>query len=206
MYESMAEELRIYGIVKTGEQCCSKVKKLRQGFKKVKDKNRGTGNDRKKMKFYDELNELLGNKPSVSPPVVVDSLDSSSSTEKLPSEDEAGRDEEKGDDLSDSNEKDVKAHSEEKVSSSIRGKKKRRNKGEIIEEVVTKAMKTVTDGLKESEKMFLEMEERQMNFEERMRRQDQEFQMQMMKMMMSCLPSSSQNPYPPYPPYYDQDL
>jgi len=67
-------------------------------------------------------------------------------------------------------------------------------------------MKTVTDGLKESEKMFLEMEERQMNFEERMRRQDQEFQMQMMKMMMSCLPSSSQNPYPPYPPYYDQDL
>jgi len=100
------------------------VKKLRQGFKKVKDKNRGTGNDRKKMKFYDELNKLLGNKPSISPPVVVDSLDSSSSTEKLPSEDEAGRDEEKGDDLSDSNEKDVKAHSEEKVSSNIRGKKK----------------------------------------------------------------------------------
>jgi len=36
-----------------------------------------------------------------------------------------------------------------KESSGIKGKKRKRNKGEIIEEVITKALKTVTDGMKE---------------------------------------------------------
>jgi len=35
-----------------------------------------------------------------------------------------------------------------KESSGIKGKKRKRNKGEIIEEVITKAMKTVTDGMR----------------------------------------------------------
>ena len=43
---------------------------------------------------------------------------------------------------------------------------------------MTKAMKTVTDTLKETEKMFVELEERQMAFEERLRNQDRVFQMQ----------------------------
>ena len=39
-----------------------------------------------------------------------------------------------------------------------------------------KAMKTATDGLKESEKMYVELEEKHMEFEERMKQKDQEFQ------------------------------
>jgi len=40
-YDSVAKELKTqYGIKKTGEQCCSKMKKLRQEYKKVKDKNK----------------------------------------------------------------------------------------------------------------------------------------------------------------------
>jgi len=65
-------------------------------------------------------------------------------------------------------------------------------------------MKTVSDGMKESEKMFLEMEEGQMEFQERMRQKDQEFHMRMMQMMMAgCSPQSScqftpyHHPFPP---------
>jgi len=31
------------------------------------------------MKFFDEINDIMGNKPSVNPPVVIDTLDSSTS-------------------------------------------------------------------------------------------------------------------------------
>lgn len=210
VYDSVAEELRIYGIEKTGEQCRCKMKKLRQEYKKVKDKNKETGNKRKKMKFFDELNEILGNKPSVKPPVLIDTLDSSASTEKLSSEEETGEVEEQDEVLSDDSAakgRDVKVltvatKASDKDSNGIKGKKRRRNKEEIIEEVITKAMKTVTDGLKESEKMFLEMEDRQMKFEERMREKDREFQMEMTRMMAGYVSqSSNHNQYPQYHSY-----
>jgi len=35
------------------------------------------------MKFFDEINEIMGNKPSVNPPVVIDTLDSSTETVNL---------------------------------------------------------------------------------------------------------------------------
>jgi len=56
VYDSVAKKLKTqYGIEKTGEQCRCKMKKLRQEYKKVKDKNKQTGNDRKKMKFLMKL-------------------------------------------------------------------------------------------------------------------------------------------------------
>lgn len=44
-------------------------------------------------------------------------------------------------------------------------------------------MKIVTNGFKETEKIIVELEERQMEFKERIRKQDCEFQMEMMKML-----------------------
>ena len=35
IYEELVEDLVIYGIQKTGEQCRTKVKKLRQEYKKI---------------------------------------------------------------------------------------------------------------------------------------------------------------------------
>jgi len=51
-----------------------------------------------------------------------------------------------------------------------------------MEEVVTKAMKTVTEGIKELEKMLVELKEKQMQFEERIRQKDREFHVEMMRM------------------------
>ena len=79
--------------------------------------------------------------------------------------------------------------------------KRKRAKAEIIEEVMTKTLETVTDGFKEIEKMMVELEEKQMKFEERMRKQDREFQMEMMKIIVSRLPSPNPGQYPMYQPY-----
>ena len=48
---------------------------------------------------------------------------------------------------------------------------------------MSKVMKTMTDGLKSSDKMFTEMEEKRMKFEEQQRKEDREFQLKMMQML-----------------------
>ena len=75
-----------------------------------------------------------------------------------------------------------------------KGKKRKHAKAEVMEDIMTKAMKTVTDGLKESEKMYVELEEKHMEFEERKKQKDREFQKEMMKMLVSrCLPLTLPN-------------
>ena len=49
-------------------------------------------------------------------------------------------------------------------------------------------MKTVTDTLKETEKMFIELEQRQMAFEEHLRNQDWDFHMQIVRMLVGHHP------------------
>jgi len=87
VHDTVAKELKTqYRIEKNGEQCHCKMKKLRQEYKKVKDKNKQTGNDCKKMKFFDNINDIMGNKLSVNPPVIIDTLDSSTETVSLDEE------------------------------------------------------------------------------------------------------------------------
>ena len=106
----------MYGIVKSGEQVRGKVKKLREGFKKIKDGHKETGNKWKQWKLYDKINDIMGNRPSVTPPVVLDTLEDSASaslfTEKITTDEE---DEEKNKDSTDENnerEEDDKEESE----------------------------------------------------------------------------------------------
>ena len=214
VYERMAKTLRVYGIEKSGEQCRTKVKKLRQEYKRIKDDHKETGNERKKWKFYDSINKIMGNRPSVTPPVVLDTLDSStSSTEKITSEEETcGEIETEEKEISDEEEADNAPDkvvnlkcSSAKENGSVKGKKRRkRAKADVMEEVMTKTMKTVTDGFKDTEKMMVQLEEKQMEFEERMRKQDREFQMEMMRMIVSRLPSPNPSQYPMYQPYNGQ--
>ena len=60
-----------------------------------------------------------------------------------------------------------------------------------MEGVALKVMKSVTDGLRESDKMFLELEEKRMKFEEQQRREERQFQLQMMQMLVG----SSRQPH-----------
>ena len=91
----------------------------------------------------------------------------------------------------------------------IKGKKRKRTKGEVMEAVVSKLMKTVTEEMKESDKMFMELEEKQMKFEEQQRREERQFQLEMMQMLLgsSNPPPTHTNSqpqfFPTFPPYGD---
>ena len=74
MYEKIAKELGAAGYERTPVQCRDKLKKLKGEYKKVKDNNNETGRKRKNWKFYDAVNDVLGNKPATQPPVVIDTL------------------------------------------------------------------------------------------------------------------------------------
>jgi len=169
VYDRMSEELRVYGIQKNGEQVRCKVKKLRQEYKKIKDGHKETGNKRKQWKYYDKINEIMGNRPSVTPPVILDTLQdtagpSTSYVENTSDEDVKGNEEDEKE-ITDDNggEEEGKDEFGKKTGSTVgvkgKGKKRKHTKAEVMEDMMTKAMKTMTDGLKESEKMFVDLEE-----------------------------------------------
>ena len=44
----------------TGDQCLCKWNKLESNFKKVEDHNKNAGNNKKTMKYFDQLQERIG--------------------------------------------------------------------------------------------------------------------------------------------------
>ena len=82
VYDKLAEDMAGHGYNRTGGQCRERIKKLKKDFKKTKDnlKQTGNGNCRKQCKFFDKLNEILGERPSIQPAVVIDSSSSSMNT------------------------------------------------------------------------------------------------------------------------------
>ena len=80
IYERLARSM-LPDYERNGSQCREKIKKLKAEYKKIKDKNGKTGRGRKTMKFYDELNDILGTRPATRPAVLVDSSASTVATD-----------------------------------------------------------------------------------------------------------------------------
>jgi len=70
--------MREAGCTRTGQQCRDRIKKLKAEYKKVKDGNKETGNNRRTCKFYAEMDEVMGSKPAICPPVIHDTFHSAS--------------------------------------------------------------------------------------------------------------------------------
>ena len=51
------------------------MKKLHQEYKKLKDNNGLTGRGRGKWRFFDAMDEILGNRPATRPPSVLDTTE-----------------------------------------------------------------------------------------------------------------------------------
>ena len=75
VYEKLSRTLATYRIEKSGEQCRTKVIKLQQEYKKIKDKHSQTDEERSQWKFYDKLDEILGTRPATCPPIVLETFD-----------------------------------------------------------------------------------------------------------------------------------
>lgn len=79
----------------TGDQCMRKWTKLENKFKETEDHNNQTGNDKRKIKFYDELSECIGSDPKVTPVLTLESENGTGngdigSTEHSASEESSG--------------------------------------------------------------------------------------------------------------------
>ena len=86
VFDKISREMQKAGYSRTGQQCREKIKKLKVEYKKVKDGNKETGNNRKTCKFYEEMNQVMGQKPAICPPVIRDTLVAEEDTGTEPSE------------------------------------------------------------------------------------------------------------------------
>ncbi len=73
VFESISKELAERGHRRTWLQCQRKVKSLKAKFKEAKDSNNRSGCGRITCPFYNELDRVLGDKPSCQPLELLDS-------------------------------------------------------------------------------------------------------------------------------------
>uniref|UniRef100_A0A1X7TPP6 Myb/SANT-like DNA-binding domain-containing protein n=1 Tax=Amphimedon queenslandica TaxID=400682 RepID=A0A1X7TPP6_AMPQE len=73
VYKKISEHLSNKGFRRTWDQCREKIKKLRKQYKDIVDIHGETGRGRKKFKFFEELDSVLGSRPATKPQIVVSS-------------------------------------------------------------------------------------------------------------------------------------
>ncbi len=66
VYNRISAELASKGYDRNAAQIKNKMKKMKQGYKERKDHNSKSGNDRKIIDYYDELDAILGHRPQFS--------------------------------------------------------------------------------------------------------------------------------------------
>ena len=69
----IAAKLRRNGYQRTGEQCKTRMHNLQRKYKKVKSLNNTTGQEKNSCAFFDELDKVLGHKPSINPSSILES-------------------------------------------------------------------------------------------------------------------------------------
>lgn len=172
-------------------------------YRKIKDKHRVTGTGRKKWKFLEPLDQVLGDKSTTVPPVVVDTSHESFEIEKGESYASVTEENISGEaqtPLTDG-ELSVKSTENQSVSSDnskvvntpvasrIKKAKKRKNREDWIEKLVDTMADKMIAASAESDRKFIELEEKRMKFEmeekerdERMRKEERDFQLRVFSM------------------------
>ena len=216
VYEKLTEEMLKKGSEKTGEQCRAKMKKLKLDYRKVKDKHNKTGRGRNSWKYLEAMDAVLGHRPATKPSIALDTLEDAEEeeTDIVEEEEEEGDTslgqssssnavESTGDDEAKTSLPSCSGIKTDSGSSGIKDKRRKRTRDEKIEAVLTTVVKEVVDAQQQSDRMFLEMEEKRMKFEADQRKQEREFQLQMMSMLFGNHgahgPPGSYGSYQPFP-------
>ena len=213
----------VLGSRKVAHSAEKRFKKLKGEYKKIKDSNKPTGTDRKSGKFYDKLNEILGNKPATKPHVIVDTLADDKeavvvdSSEDLSDQEEGHRNDanEQVTEKEDTTNKTSLTSSPTEVVGNKRKRQKKIDKGlkgdnvfkilgkvielqEASDKMEEKRIKLDEELLRMEETRLKEMYER----EEHRRKEDREFQIRILQILCGSQNQMSPPPYP-YFNYYD---
>ena len=82
-----------------------------------------------------------------------------------------------------------------------KGQKRKKSKTNMFERIMSKVMKVMTDGLRESDRMFVELEKR-MEMEVQQKREECQFQLQLAQMFLGQPSASTEFQSPSYYPKY----
>lgn len=83
VFKMFSDQLTERGFNRSVEQCCIKVKKLRQQYIKVRDflrRSGSSGDEKEKFLWYDEMDQILGTRPTSSPVNIIESFEESTET------------------------------------------------------------------------------------------------------------------------------
>ena len=73
VYEKIAQKLQEHGYHRDWKQCRDKIRNLKTKYKEIRDNNGETGRGRKSCKFFDEMDRILGHRPTSVPHVLFES-------------------------------------------------------------------------------------------------------------------------------------
>ena len=73
VYEKIAQKLQEHGYHRDWKQCRDKIRNLKTKYKEIRDNNGETGRGRKYCKFFDEMDRILGHRPTSVPHVLFES-------------------------------------------------------------------------------------------------------------------------------------
>ena len=181
VYAKLSDQMHKAGYKRTLVQCRNKVKKLKGDYRKIKDGHKQTGNNRKKNKFYEKMNEVMSVKHSVTPPLILDTSVVSSVVEYSniePSEDvveeipEADLDDEsivgeketiKDGELESTLVAKEKGSDEEDLKPQLGSKRKKSVKIDKMEKVVNQMCEKISSQQAESDRVYADLEEKGLN-------------------------------------------
>ena len=197
------------GFDRTFQQCRDKLKKLKSEYRKLKDKQGKTGEGKiKDWDYFDPMDAILGTKPATKPPVIVDTLQDKRDIQ----EDLSGPDHHE---IAEEMESSVSASEGSSVpkstpSPSPAATKRSRKRKEKAENSVAEMLQKVTEYQFATEQKLLELEEKRFKLEEKqmerevqLRREEREFQLRMMEMLVrrpTFYPNQPSMPYQASPP------
>jgi len=194
VFQKISEQMREAGYERTLSQCRDKIKKLRGDYRKIKDAIKETGNEnkRKKSKYFEKMNEVLHDKHSITPPVILDTSASASTTNDLEEVSEIEKeeditDETVGDKNSTKDDVDreakdngetavVKKDDDMKPKITAGVKRKKQAKYDKIEQVIEKMYGKISSQQAESDRIFADLEEKRMKLEHEMLKMQQDRQ------------------------------
>ena len=195
-FKKIASEMRNKGFEQTFQQCREKTKKLRQEYKKIKDKLRETGQKRRqylisKFKYLEVLDKTLGNKPATQPKVIINIMAgvatvdsefeiSDSDESVMPKEsdlDYPGTSStatvENDDDNQGNTSSDVTdGNSKKDIKPPVSGKKRRRHQIEVLQDTMKGMINEVVEAQKASDQLFAQLEGKHIKMEEAQQEQE----------------------------------
>ncbi|EMP27575.1 hypothetical protein UY3_15359 [Chelonia mydas] len=94
IFEKISKGMKDRGYNRDPQQCCVKLKELRQAYQRTREANGRSWSEPQTCRFYDELHAILGGAPTTTPALCMDSINGLSHNRDADFGDEEDDDEE----------------------------------------------------------------------------------------------------------------